>query len=607
LSGVERKEDQMETYRMRSKPLKALLFYVLLTLLFLYPIPFELGRVVSIAPDTFLNLWNFWWVKKALLDLHTSPYFTDYIFYPTGTSLVFQTFSPYNALLAIPLQGIWNRIVAYNLLYLSSFPLAALGGYLLAFHLVRDRLAALLAGFIFAFSPYHFSRAMQVNIFSIQWIPFYCLFLIKLRERPGWRYALMAALFLLLTALCSWYYMVYLFLFTALYLIFYAVREPRSILKPRFCLFMFLSFSIFAIAIAPLVLPLLREVSAGETYLYRSVRGETDLLGITALKGYFYFWPVFLGYTALSLSIYSACLLRGRGVRFWVILAIFAFIMCLGPHLVIFRKEFPGIPLPFALMHRVPILQAARIPYRFLVLLMLSLAVLSAYAVGNLRRKARDIRGPGKGVRGAAPFILFIIAGIEFLVIPRPTFSPEVPPFYRDLAHESGDFAIVSLPFKDRGWDLYYQTVHEKKCTWAYTTRTNPAAMNYLASTPPFDLFLHPDRIVVGKITPEEVRSYRETLESLHVHYVLINKPRRYGHPRRIGRPGSVLNMIRVGITPYFLNTNLHTLLVEIEEMRSDIRTTDEEMNRFRDLLHLMLGEVYYEDSDVIVYRVGGV
>src|SRR5207248_10703381 len=39
--------------------------------------------------DGYNNIWNYYWLKTALLDLHRNPYFTDYIYYPTGISLRF--------------------------------------------------------------------------------------------------------------------------------------------------------------------------------------------------------------------------------------------------------------------------------------------------------------------------------------------------------------------------------------------------------------------------------------------------------------------------------------------------------------------------------------
>ena len=149
-----------------------------------------------------------------------------------------------------------------------------------------------------------------------------------------------------------------------------------------------------------------------------------------------------------------------------------------------------------------------------------------------------------------------------------------------------------------------YQPLHEQRIAWGYVSRRDPTAMEFLSTTPPFDLFLDPSLIEMDGISPDEIQSSVETLRDLNFRYILIIKQKRYSNLRRLGRPGSVLNLLRVGFTPYSLNTELQKALVEIEKSRSDIKTTDEETARFRDFLGLLLGDCIYEDDEVIAYRV---
>ncbi len=590
---------------MRPKPLSALFLYILLTLIYLYPIPFRPGLLASIAPDIFQNLWNFWWVKKSLLELQASPYWTDYIFYPAGTSLAFQTFSPYNSLLAIPLQGIWDRIIAYNLLYVATFAISGLGGYLLTFHFVKDRFAAFLGGFIYAFSPYHFSRVMHINIASIQWIPLYCLFLFRLRERPTWPNALGTAIFLTLTAMCSWYYLIFLAIFSVIYLLYYGIADTGRILWPRFLLLLAAAACLFLILIAPFLLPLLQEMAASEAYLYHPVHRGLDLLGISLFKGYIYFWPVYLGYTVLALSLCAVFRSRDRDTWFWIVVGLFSFLMTFGTTLHVMGREVPGVPLPYHLMEYIPIFRAARTPYRFLVFVMLSLSILSAYGFRYLR--SRFVQ-PGKPSRFASKRVLFllpILVAFEFIAVPRPTYEIRLPSFFERVEQEEGDFAIVVLPFMEKGWDLFNQTYHEKRIVWGYLSRQDPEAIEYLETTPPFDLFLDPGRIQSKEMTPEKTRDYAETLRDLGFRYVVINKPKMYCDFQSIPIPGSTLNFLRIGFTPYSMNGPLQQTMVAIEEIRSNVEIPDEEMYAFRYLLGMMCGEPIHEDDDVVAYRIG--
>src|ERR687885_2630955 len=65
--------------------------YVLLTILMTNPVPFRLFTEVPGGGDAWQHIWNLWWVKHALLDLHTNPYHTDLIYYPNGVNLYLHT------------------------------------------------------------------------------------------------------------------------------------------------------------------------------------------------------------------------------------------------------------------------------------------------------------------------------------------------------------------------------------------------------------------------------------------------------------------------------------------------------------------------------------
>src|SRR4051812_45280076 len=84
----------------------ALIFggYLLLTLALTYPIARDLFTRVPGGGDAWQHVWNLWWVKHALLDLHTNPYHTSLIYYPDGVNLYFHTLVLMAGLIGIPLQ-----------------------------------------------------------------------------------------------------------------------------------------------------------------------------------------------------------------------------------------------------------------------------------------------------------------------------------------------------------------------------------------------------------------------------------------------------------------------------------------------------------------------
>lgn len=91
----------------------------------------------------------------------------------------------------------------YNFWWLLSFFLAYLGMWMLARDTVNSKLAAYVSGFIFAFSPFHFSHAVATNIGTMhfEWLPWLAFFMNRFFKNTSWQAALgMAASFILIIA-----------------------------------------------------------------------------------------------------------------------------------------------------------------------------------------------------------------------------------------------------------------------------------------------------------------------------------------------------------------------------------------------------------------------
>ena len=115
-----------------------LITYLGLTIVMTWPMVLHLTDAIpGDGFDGWQNYWNLWWVKQALLILKTNPYFTDYLYAPTGVSLLFHTLNIFNALWTLPLQLNFGLTIAYNSVVLVSFTLAGYGGYLLSLDMLR--------------------------------------------------------------------------------------------------------------------------------------------------------------------------------------------------------------------------------------------------------------------------------------------------------------------------------------------------------------------------------------------------------------------------------------------------------------------------------------
>ena len=474
---------------------------MLLALVMTYPLALHLTTAIpGDGFDGWQNYWNLWWVKTALLDLQQSPYFTDYLYHPTGYSLLFQTLNIFNAFLTLPVQVAFGVTVSYNFVVLFSFVIGGYGAYLLALQVLSAKggggvhLAAFLAGVVFSYSPFHFAHLLgHMQVISLEWLPFYVLFLlrslssVRLHVLP---HILLSALFLVLTALCDWYFVLYLLIFTALYLV-YRIWVDRRVRLPVVKTGLIVAVTV--LILSPLLWPMVVEAARDSSYLRSpfetTVRLSADLLAFVTPNEFHPFWGqaaagladnftssasermVFAGFIPLALAAYGVWTRRRRAAP-WAISLLVFFILALGPYLHVGGLKTP-LPLPYLLFYRfVPFFSIARSVGRFSVMVMLSLGCLAALGLHRVLVSLPERRAVVVGALTTA-FVCF-----EFLPVPYPLSRVEIPSFYDTLAADQSEYAIVELPMNwDRPAHLLYQTVHRKPIVAGYVTRPNPLSL----------------------------------------------------------------------------------------------------------------------------------
>src|SRR5262245_22444682 len=62
-----------------------------------------IDRPTDPTQDDYVFYWNFWWVKKALIERGVNPLFCNQIFYPYGTSLAVTPLTFLLCLLSLPI------------------------------------------------------------------------------------------------------------------------------------------------------------------------------------------------------------------------------------------------------------------------------------------------------------------------------------------------------------------------------------------------------------------------------------------------------------------------------------------------------------------------
>ncbi|NOZ28175.1 MAG: hypothetical protein GXP39_09015 [Chloroflexi bacterium] len=544
--------------------------FLILALLLSYPL---LLRFATHTPgsatwafDESTFLWNIWYFKHALLDLHTSPLHTDLIWYPLGIDLILYTYNFFNALMALPMLLAWGVVPASNATLILATTLSGYGTYLLVRQLLADEhrlpsgtlghLVPLIAGLIYAFGSNRaiYAALGHYDMVTTQWIPFYALYLIRTLRRPGWRDASLAGFFLALAALAEMIFAVFLAILTVVLLGFRLAQSVRAHKQPKdagreiasLAARMAIVAVVAALIWSPALVPIVREFVSGDYALEgwgEGLKLSTDLLGFitpTALHPLWgEEWPralraveegtarfsdintVFVGWVTLALAVIGAVAAWKRG-RPWRWVAVLFGAFCLGPLLQINgRYEFSldrllgdrGVtfPMPFALLHYIPFVKANRAPNRNSVILMLGIAVLAAYAIAwAIRRLSPGHRR--EGIAGALAGLLAAAILFEHAAVPLPLTDARVPPIYEQIANEPGDFALLQLPLgwrnsfgvlgSERTQVQFYQTVHGKPMLGGNISRAPEFKMAYFRRLPLFQAITETE---FGRPVPPEV------------------------------------------------------------------------------------------------------
>ena len=160
--------------------------------------------------DPLLNAWAIGWVadrlRHAFVGFWNAP-----IFYPYRYTLAF---SEHLLGIAIPVAPIvWatgNALVAYNVAFILSFALAAVGMFILARELTGCEKAAWIAACIYAFAPARLGQIGHLQTLMSGWLPLALWALTRFVRTRSTRYVAALLLFVLAQALSNNYFAYFL-------------------------------------------------------------------------------------------------------------------------------------------------------------------------------------------------------------------------------------------------------------------------------------------------------------------------------------------------------------------------------------------------------------
>lgn len=470
--------------------------YTAIFLLLTYPAILRVNtRLWAGAGDGLAIFWNLWWVPKALLSLHTHPWFTSYLFHPVGVPLWMHTLHPLKGLMAIPLGVFLNPLCTYNTLLMLSFTLTGLTAFWLCHAFSRAYWPSILGGCVFTFCNYHFAHAQgHLHLVSMEWIPVFLLLWYRLLVAPRMITGLGAALALLLVLFSDSYYFMHSAIAGIVMAAWWAVRSRAPLFWTR---------RPYPTALVAFILPTLASsgffvfyaihamASDPPTGYFPSWKHSMDLLApfIPGAHWRFAEWThaywsripgsihgnsVNLGMSVWVLIVYAWFRRRDLGhpdVSLWFTLGIFFGVMALGPRLFVAGYpvphlgdgSVPGLGMPYSLLETLlPPLKVGARPNRMVVIATLSAAVIVSLVVKKLWLDPVRRRLVG--------WLLLPLMLFEYLPSPLPLTAVDAPAYVCYLATTAPSGALydmVTPPAKS----MYYQTIHERQIPRGWVSR----------------------------------------------------------------------------------------------------------------------------------------
>ena len=539
------------------KDVIALVGFVVAAIVFTYPLILDFeAKLPGVSGDVYQFLWGFWHFKKSILQLQ-NPFITDFMYYPLQVNLFLHAWTPAKAALAFLLSfSSGNWILTYNILFMFSFIVAALGTYFLVLQYVPSRMLAFISGIIFAFAPNQMAHAHgHLNMISTEAMPWIVLLWHYYVKQFRWTTLLALGVLLGYQFFCDYQLFIYLIILLGIWVIYEAqldLKKYKEILKKVLPI-----AGVYILVLTPFWIMAFKAI---KEYNIMSIHGEgwgmaerfsMDVLHLVMPSDMHFVWGDFMvkmfskmkipfpgaemhGFVGYSVII--LCVLAGvkywskNSVRFWCIVGAVFILFSLGPFLNfkgISLNAIPGthlfsfhgikviFPMPYTIIHYLPVINGARVPARFIIMAIMSAAVLVSiagyYTIENIKVNAVKKR--------ILQIFLLLIILVEYLPIPFPTHEPRVPEIYNIIRQDSNENNVVlDLPAPPWGWNaleiLYYQMHHQHKMIGGWTARSSNAQEKYF-----FDFHIIKD-ISTGAANIS-VDKFNAMLKKLNIYYIV--------------------------------------------------------------------------------------
>lgn len=473
--------------------------YLLVALAFTWPLVTVIGTEIAWdMGDPLFNSWVLLWTGGQVLAFLSGDFsalnrfWHGNIFYPERLTVAFSEHLVPQMLQALPvLAATDNVVLAYNLLFLSTFVLSGFGMFLLVRELTGNAAAGFVAGLAFAFAPYRVAHFSHLQVLSAQWMPFVIYGYRRYFETRQRRPLVGGTVALVVQNLSCGYYLLFFAPFVGVYVVYEMVS--RGLARDWRLWRTWVVAGVLALAFT---FPFLQPYFDVRTHIGVGVRTEAEIALFSADTHAFvtpaeslWFWgerlpgfrkPEGEGFPGVTISLLALLGLfasvvsakrsphpRPRSlVGYLAISVVMAAVLALGPQITSGGTAIGTGPYAW-LVAWIPGFDGIRVPARYLMLVALFLAGLAGYGAAALWRwRPRVAAGAlviagllilGESWPGAFKTNTRLWAeGVE--LPPRVLhMSDDIPPIYKHLRDDPGPVVLIEFPFGTVPWDLHAQ------------------------------------------------------------------------------------------------------------------------------------------------------
>ena len=176
----------MHQLRTVGREIGASAFFLLLAIIFTWPLAIRLSTGTSDLGDPLLNTWIIDWDMYAATH-SVSNIFQAPIFYPGKYPLAYSENLFGIAIVALPfyLAGC-SPLVIYNIMFIAGFAFCGYGAWVLVRVATGSPYAAIIAGILYAFVPFRFDHMPHLQIIWGGWLPLILASILYYWRRSTW-------------------------------------------------------------------------------------------------------------------------------------------------------------------------------------------------------------------------------------------------------------------------------------------------------------------------------------------------------------------------------------------------------------------------------------